>query len=83
MMWNWGGGWWWLWAPLCMLVFAGVVAWVVVTLGRSGTAPRGSSGTESPEAVLAERLARGEIDAEEYEHRLDILQHPTKVGDTR
>lgn len=31
--------------------------------------------TSSPEQVLAERFARGEIDADEYQSRLSALHH--------
>jgi putative membrane protein len=57
------------------LVVAGIVA-LVHYLGRSGqptrTPPTGTRPT--PEQVLAERFARGEIDEDEYRKRLDILR---------
>ncbi|MFB7123306.1 SHOCT domain-containing protein [Kitasatospora sp. NPDC056273] len=34
----------------------------------------------SPEQLLAERFARGEIDAEEYRHRLDTLRSANGPG---
>jgi putative membrane protein len=50
------------------LVIVGVVAWVRY-LGRND---RGSD-APTPEELLAERFARGEIDEDEYRHRLDVL----------
>jgi putative membrane protein len=51
---------------LTLLVFAGGAALVVYLLRRSGSSDATS--------VLAERYARGEIDDEEYQRRLDHLQ---------
>ncbi|GAB7186726.1 SHOCT domain-containing protein [Kitasatospora sp. Ki12] len=45
--------------------------------GAGGHGPAGKHGWASgpiPEQLLAERFARGEIDAEEYRHRLDTLR---------
>ena len=73
--WAWGA---WVTMGVMMLLFCGVVAWVVVTLvGRgSGTAPRGDGRRETlsdPQRILDERFARGEIDADEYRQRRDTL----------
>jgi putative membrane protein len=50
--------------------------------GSHGTHGGGASGQGSggAERILAERLARGEIDIEEYERRLAVLQR-TSEGD--
>ncbi|MEU6378762.1 SHOCT domain-containing protein [Streptomyces sp. NPDC046909] len=40
------------------------------TLNRTPEPPR----TESPEGLLAERFARGEIDEDEYRRRLTVLR---------
>jgi putative membrane protein len=40
---------------------------------RSGELAKGTKGHQAPEAILAERLARGEIDPDEYRARLDAL----------
>jgi putative membrane protein len=72
-MW-WSDGWsWWAWPLMTfgMLAFWGAVAWIVVV------ALRGSQRAEDrrpPEEILAERLARGEIDEAEYERRLSALR---------
>jgi putative membrane protein len=62
-----GMGWMWL-GPLLLLLLVGGVVWVVVAASRV----RRDDG--SPEAILRERYARGEIDTEEYHHRLDQLR---------
>ena len=55
------------------LIVAGIVALVRYS-GRG--APQGGSAAETatPEQVLAERYARGEIDEEEYTRRLQVLR---------
>ena len=83
--WNdaWGGGTWWLMA-IMMILFWGGLIWVAVTLIRhnshtsgvhtSGTAPI-TTPRQTPQEVLADRLARGEIEPDDYRQRLDALQH--------
>lgn len=71
MDWSWSnGGWWWM--TIAMLVFWGLVAWVVITLARR---PGSGAGSRSAEETLAERYARGEIDDEEYHRRVSALRH--------
>lgn len=84
MMWNqydqfsW---WWYVVMPLGMVGFWALVAWVVVTIVRSDRAtPRPAS---NPEAILAERYARGQIDADEYHRRLDDLHTTSTERDGR
>jgi putative membrane protein len=57
-----------LWAVLII----GVVA-LVRFLGRTGQRDANAVPRPTPEQLLAERFARGEIDAEEYRGRLDTL----------
>lgn len=72
-MWGWGAG---FWVAAIMVVLWALVAWLVVALARGG-AGNGSRPTAEPldraKALLADRLARGEIDASEYRHCLDAL----------
>lgn len=75
--WGWGG---WLMMSLTMLAFLALVAWGVFLIWRStershpaSPEPR-SPARPSAEEILAERLARGEIDADEYHARLDALR---------
>ena len=70
-----GGGWWWM--TLMMVVFWGGVIWLAVSFTRrSGQAPSHQTLTPppAPAQILAERLARGEIDADDYRTRLEALQ---------
>ena len=71
-MWG-GGGWAWFAMALMMVLGAAAVGLVVWAIAR-GVSPRQPSGTESARAILAERLARGEIAPEEYRERLQHLQ---------
>jgi putative membrane protein len=59
-------GYWWIWVPLvwALLITAFVLLW------RRGCGPRRGS---SARDILAERFARGEIEAEEYRDRLTEL----------
>lgn len=67
---------------LTMIIFWGLVIWAVVTVIRT----LGSSETrrrEAPEEILAGRLARGEIEEDEYRHRLDTLRHGSRRDSVR
>ena len=72
----WNDGWsWWNWAVMTggMVAFWGLVAWAVVALVRSSErAPRVAA--RSPEQVLAQRFAAGEMDSDEYQQRLEALR---------
>lgn len=58
----------------CVFVIAAVV-WLVLTLAR----PRMTSGGESnAKRILEERLARGEIDAEEFRVRRAAIEEATR-----
>ncbi len=78
----WGDGWegGWLLARLAFTVLWIVVVFVIVRFvifGRWGGRGRGGWGPspmEQAQGVLAERYARGEIDAEEYRARLETLK---------
>ena len=60
------------------LVFWGLVVTCVVLLvrhlGQSGPTPRQPPSVSTPEQMLAERFARGEIDEPEYASRLATLR---------
>jgi putative membrane protein len=70
---GWGG---WIIMAVGMAGVWVLIALLVVGLIRSD----GRSGSEasSPREILGRRLARGEIDIEEYQRRLDALGHPER-----
>ena len=81
MFWN-GGGWaFWevalMWAG--MVAFWGLLIWAVYALvtratPRPGAGARGEQrGGDDAQRILGERLARGEIDADEYRRLRDVL----------
>jgi putative membrane protein len=64
--------WWWFAVmPLAMLAFWALVAWLVFTVVRPG--PEIRPAPPRAEAILAERYARGELDADDYYRRLHDL----------
>ena len=69
-------GWGWALMAISMVLFWGLVVAVGVLLFRGVDQPkaRSSGGPRpSPEQLLAERFARGEIDEEEYRRRMTTL----------
>jgi putative membrane protein len=84
-----GGGWWWIPMMIMMIAFWGALIWLAVALIRR---PNHSSGSAAPDLtaqppapsprvptaqeILAERLARGEIEPDDYRRRLDVLSQP-------
>ncbi len=82
--WNdgWSGNWWWM--GIMMIAFWGGIIWIAVTLIRhTNHAPQlhahgpvpAVPARQTPQEVLAERLARGEIEPDDYRQRLDALEH--------
>lgn len=73
---GWGG---WISAVLALVVIALVIAGVVVavrylTRGQSGRGAGNTAQTFAAENILAERLARGEIDDAEFQQRMATLR---------
>lgn len=71
MMWNWhdwGWGWWFVMSA-GMLAFWVAVIWLVVAFARGSRSPEADA-----ESVLAGRFARGEIDADDFRQRLELLR---------
>lgn len=72
----------WLWMVIPVLFWGGLlalIAWAVVRIfpsGQVGSVPR-EGNAPSAEDILRERLARGEISAEEYRKRLQVLRGGT------
>ncbi len=74
--------WGWVGMTLGMILSWGLVitalVWVVRGFGRADADRRPEAPT--PERILAERFARGEIDETEYRGRLSTLQGRESVG---
>ena len=69
------GAWPWI-APLWILLWIVVIVTVIRLVSRRGgvwCGPRGDV-SRGPQEILADRFARGEIDASEYRARLDTLR---------
>jgi putative membrane protein len=68
-------GWGWAAMTVGMIVFWGLLIALTVVLVRGWNRPPGEvpASRPSPEQLLAERFARGEIDEEEYRRRLATL----------
>ena len=82
-----GGGLMILFMILWLLFLVGIIAlvvWLVMRLffNRRG-AERQQARGDSAEEILQERFARGEIDAEEYEHSLEVLGGKTGAQSER
>lgn len=85
MMWYWGGGvhWWaWLVGALVMVAFWVMVIWLAwyVISGVRGPGPDHDRRGDGAKRILDERLARGEIDADEYRRLRDLLREPHGGG---
>ena len=84
--WAHHGGWWpWgplffgLWMIALAAIFVGV--WFVARRGHRLVRPTKSTTSTAARPILAERFARGEISADEYDERVSHLrgtsEHPT------
>lgn len=72
-----GGGGGWLVMLVVLVLFAVVVigaVWLIVGRPRRHADDRSYGQVAGPEQILAERLARGEIDPDEYRLRLAALR---------
>ncbi|MDO8390399.1 MAG: hypothetical protein Q7V57_07905 [Actinomycetota bacterium] len=84
-----GGNWWWIPMMIMMVAFWGGLIWIGVSLIRrthpapllhaAGITPAAAATGAKPTAqeILAERLARGEIEADDYRSRLEALRGGT------
>jgi putative membrane protein len=86
MFWD-GGGWAWWQAGLmsvAMIAFWALLIWVVYALvtgsiGRTRQPEHGEQGrSDDARRILDQRLARGEIDTEEYQRLRDLIAGPSR-----
>ena len=87
MMWNGDGSWGWWWLALPLMIMCIIMMGRMMGHGhghRQGShethGGRTAGDGSGAKRILAERLARGEIDIAEYERRLAVLQ-PTNEMD--
>jgi putative membrane protein len=75
-------GWGWVAMTLGMVAFWGLLIVLVVELVRGRNRPAGGTDAArpTPERLLAERFARGEIDEDEYRRRLATLTGSDRTG---
>lgn len=76
MMWWDNGGWSWVAMSISMLLFWGLVIWVVMAVVRNDRRRpvNPEPPIRDPEQILKERFATGDIDVEEYERRREVLR---------
>lgn len=74
MMWEWAPWWHWLWMAGFWTVGIGAIVWAVNALFPK-------SPQRDPQQILDERLARGELDVDEYRRRCDELHTRTRSAD--
>ena len=76
MGWHDMDGWNWTWMTIVMVAFwlgIALLFWSLLRRDRDGA-------SHGAEETLRQRMARGDIDIEEYERRLDALHHPRRGG---
>jgi putative membrane protein len=74
MMWHWAPWWQWLWMAGVWIAVIAVIVWAVTALFPNQ--PR-----RDPQQILDDRLARGEIDLDEYRLRRDELHAHSRPTD--
>jgi putative membrane protein len=85
----WYGGHWMFWQAglmwLGMIVFWGLLIWGIYLLIKNATRRPGSDEGGTARQILDERLARGDIDADEYRRLKDLIdaRHTAAPPDAR
>ena len=81
---DWTGGNWLTMSSMMLLFWAVVIAlvvWAVRGFRSERQLPDSAHpNTASPDDILSERYARGEIDDDEYQHRRDLLRSRSDPG---
>lgn len=85
MHWDHVNGWGWtmmIFGSLIWIGFLGLIAWLSIQWTRNSSqgSPPSQPSSKTARELLDERLARGEIDLDEYERRSDALDRHTPVG---
>ena len=75
---NWGMhdggvGWWWIPMMLGMVLFWGAIILGIIWLARGGFDGRRRERRETPSEILDRRFAEGEISAEDYHERREVV----------
>lgn len=88
MYWDHMNGWGWTMMIFWSLIWVGllgILAYAVVNWARGGsnTPDRGAGVDKTARELLDERLARGEIDLDEYQQRRAALEDHRPVGAAR
>jgi putative membrane protein len=76
MGYDWAGGAGWLWMLGGLLLVIGIIVlivWVVMRASRAGEMPTQGSSGPTPNQILSERFARGEITEQEFEQAKKTL----------
>ena len=68
-----GGGFWMLIGLLLLIALIVLVVWAVIHLSRTGRAVMHDPSRATPNEILRERFARGEITAQEFEDAKKVL----------
>ena len=81
-MMYWNGDWsWWAWLAMTLMMLSfwtvvGLAVWALVRhVGPTSSAPSGQT-TTTPEDVLRQRYAAGELEEDEFRRRLETLRTP-------
>ncbi len=76
MGYDWAGGGGWLWMLGGLLLVIGIivlVAWAVTRTSRAGETPAQGPSGPTPNQILGERFARGELTEQEFEQAKKAL----------
>jgi putative membrane protein len=68
-----GGGFWMLGGLLLMIGVIVLVVWAVTNISRTGKAPTHDPSRPTPNEILRERFARGEMTAQEFEDAKRVI----------
>ena len=71
--WNGGGGFWLLIGLLLLIALIVLVVWAVMHFSRTGRAVTHDPLRPTPNEILRERFARGEITAQQFEDAKKVL----------